>query len=333
LRKRGARALVKTIGGEINLTNLKTGDPFIPWIEEAAKNFEKNHSRKNLITKIWHINGSLESFSSDQDLFTFYELDDPTRTEVNILKNQRRVFVTSRYTKEVFEAAGLNNVVYAPLGFDHDNFYKKQVRRPSAEVVFGLAGKLEKRKAHHKVIQAWIKKYGNNPKYLLNCAIQNPFIDPNQQSQAILQIMGGKRYYNVNFLGFMQTNEVYNEFLNANDIIIGMSHAEGFGLPEFHSVALGKHGVILNAHAYKDWAKDSGVVLVNPSGKIDSEDGVFFKKGGDFNQGRYFDWEEDEFIAACEKAEELFRKNPINELGICLPESFNYKKTLDIVLS
>jgi hypothetical protein len=332
LRKRGAQALLSPIGGKIDLTSLKKDDPFIDWIEVSSRDFEKKHSRDNPILKVWHIFGSLQSYSKEQDLFTFYELDSPTPLEINILKNQRRVFVSSQYTKQVFESVGVNNVVYAPLGFDSDNFYQKKVRRPSAEVIFGLAGKLEKRKAHDKVISAWVKKYGNNPKYMLNCAIQNPFIDPGQQSQAIMQWMGGKKYFNVNFLGFMQTNEVYNDFLNCNDIILAMSHAEGFGLPEFHSVALGKHGVALNAHAYKDWAVDGGCTLVAPSGKISAEDGIFFKKDGDVNQGSYFDWNEDEFIAACEVAEERFRVNPVNERGLELKNSFNYPRTVDLIL-
>jgi hypothetical protein len=52
----------------------------------------------------------------------------------------------------------------------------------------------------------------------------------------------------------MNENSIYNEFLNSADIILGMSGGEGFGLPEFQSIALGKHAVLLNAHAYKTWA-------------------------------------------------------------------------------
>jgi hypothetical protein len=60
----------------------------------------------------------------------------------------------------------------------------------------------------------------------------------------------------------MQSNETYNDYLNSGDIIIAMSGGEGWGLPEFHSLALGKHGVILNAHVYKDWANEENSCLV-----------------------------------------------------------------------
>ena len=48
----------------------------------------------------------------------------------------------------------------------------------------------------------------------------------------------GKEYFNINFLGMMQKNSLYNDFLNSGNIVLGMSGAEGWGLPEFQSVVL-----------------------------------------------------------------------------------------------
>jgi len=48
-----------------------------------------------------------------------------------------------------------------------------------------------------------------------------------------------------------------------------MSGGEGWGLPEFQSVALGKHGVILNSSGYQDWANEKNTVMVQPNGKED----------------------------------------------------------------
>ena len=71
---------------------------------------------------------------------------------------------------------------------------------------------------------------------------------------------------------FMPKNAVYNDYLNSGDIVIGMSGGEGWGLPEFHSVGLGKHAVMLNATAYKEWATSENSVLLEPSGKIEVYD-------------------------------------------------------------
>ena len=94
----------------------------------------------------------------------------------------------------------------------------------------------------------------------------------------------------------MPNNELYNDFLNSADVILGMSGGEGWALPEFQSVAMGKHAVILNASAYKEWANEKNSVLVNPSGKIPVYDGMFFQEGAPYNQGNIYDFNEDEFI-------------------------------------
>ena len=83
----------------------------------------------------------------------------------------------------------------------------------------------------------------------------------------------------LNFLGMMQKNSLYNDFLNSGNIILGMSGAEGWGLPEFQSVALGKHAVILNASAYKDWATEENSVMVESNGKEDCSGRSILQKG------------------------------------------------------
>ena len=131
----------------------------------------------------------------------------------------------------------------------------------------------------------------------------------------------------------MAENSKYNEFLNAADIVLGMSGGEGWGLPEFQSVCLGKHAVILNAHAYKDWATEETCVMVEPSGKIPSEDGMFFRKGSPFNQGEFFSWEEEDFINGCYDAIKRVKDTGrVNSKGIELQEQFTYSKTLDKIL-
>ena len=199
------------------------------------------------------------------------------------------------------------------------------------KIVFNLTGKLEKRKHHKDVIQAWLKKYGNNKDYVLQCAIANPFMTEADFKGRLNQIMEEKSYFNINFLGIMQKNVLYNDFLNSGNIILGMSGAEGWGLPEFQSVALGKHSVILNASAYKEWATDENSVLVEPNGKEDSADGIFFKKGSPYNQGQIFTFDEDAFLDGCEKAIDRYKASPENTSGLELQEKFTYKKTVDAI--
>ena len=321
------------IGQNADLSAQKQDEVFSEWIRKSISETPSIFSRKEKIFKLWHLNGSLESFAEKQILLSFYELDSPTKTEVNIVKNNEKVIFTSNYTYNVFKNLGCSNLEYIPLFFDKNNFYAKEKKFFSDDrITFNLVGKLEKRKNHKSVIQSWLRKYGNNPKYFLQCAIFNPFLKPEDQHSLINSILENKRYFNISFLNFMQTNEAYNDYLNSADIIIGMSGGEGWGLPEFHSIGLGKHAVILNAHAYKDWANEENSCLVNPSGKIEAYDNMFFQKGGMFNQGNIFIFREDDFIDSCEKAISRVKNNKINTEGLKIQEQFTINNTCDKIL-
>jgi hypothetical protein len=315
--------------GAVDISTQKQDPEFIQWIQDALNKALVEHSRKNPIFKLWHLNGSLESFSDKQVLLSFYEVDSPTPIECNTIKNNTKVIFSNSYSVSVFNNFNLNNIEYLPLGFDNIHFKKVEPKKKEG-IHFGLFGKLEpQRKRHLKTLSLWAKKYGNNPKYSLNCALFNHFLDPNAQSQMIMQALNGQQYFNINFLNYLPSNEMYNDLLNNIDIVLAMSGGEGWGLPEFQSVALGKHCLGLNAHAYKDWMNEENTVLINPSGKIPVYDNIFFQQGAPYNQGNIFDWNDQDFIDGLDKVEQRFIKNPINEAGLKLQEIFTYTKLVN----
>jgi hypothetical protein len=333
LFERKKEVLLFPIFNQIDLSSQSLSKDFLDWINNALIKAEDSFSRDQKVFKLWHLNGSLESLSKEQILFSFYELDEPTKKEVNIVNNNYKVLFSSEYTCEIFRKQGCNNVSYVPLAFDKYNFNVTNKKYLEDRITFNLTGKLEKRKNHKKIIQAWLKKYGNNKKYFLQCAIYNPFLKTEDQQQLINSILEGKNYFNISFSNFIEDNKMYNDFLNSGDIIIGMSGAEGWGLPEFHSVALGKHSVILNAHSYKGWANNDNSILIEPSGKTEVYDNMFFIKDQKFNQGNIYTFNDDDFIDGCEKAIKKVESNKINKNGLKLQDDFNVDKLVDNILN
>lgn len=306
---------------------------FGEWLQNSINDSLANHSREDKIFKLWHLNGSFESYSNKQVLLSFYELDQPTKIEVNTVKNNYKVLFSSQETVDLYKNLGCKNVEYIPLAFDKYNFNKiDKTYFIDDRIVFNLVGKLEKRKHHVKLIQLWANKFGNNKKYALQCCIFNPFMKPEDQNTIISQALQGKSYFNINFLPFMGQNKIYNDYLNSANIIIGMSGGEGWGLPEFHSLALGKHAVILDAHVYKDWANKDNAVLVQPSNKIEAYDNMFFQKGSPFNQGNIFTFKEDSFIDGCEEAIKRCECNRVNSKGLELQNEFTIDNTVSKIL-
>ncbi len=326
------------IGGKIDLSsqdliNQVEKDPFVKWIENNSSNSYSNYNKNYPSFKLWHLNGGLESFSKDRNLLTFYELDQPTPAEITVAKSVDNLIITNSYCKEIFENLNIKSHVI-PLAFDTYNFKKLNKKYfDDNRITFNLCGKFEHRKHHKKIINAWVKKFGNSKKYSLQCAVYNPFLSEELNKQLFSECLNGNSYYNVNFLGHMIQNALYNDFLNSGDIIIGMSGAEGWGLPEFQSVGIGKHAVILNSTGYKEWANEENSVLVEPSGKIDAYDGIFFKKGESFNQGQIFDFNEDDFIEGCENAIKRVEKERVNTEGLKIQETFTPSRMVDSILS
>lgn len=332
LFRRKKEILLFPIGG-IDITSQIQDAEFINWIQNSIQDSTKFHNRDTPIFKLWHLNGSLESFSNKQVLLSFYEVDSPTQTEINIIKNNSIVLLSSNYAVSIFNNIGCNNVKFIPLGFDNIH-YRQVTPKKKDGIHFGMFGKLEpQRKRHLKTLQAWVKKYGNKQGYFLNCAIFNHFLDPNIQSQMIGHALNGQKYWNINFLSYMSSNEMYNDLLNNTDIVLAMSGGEGWGLPEFQTVALGKHCVGLNAHAYKDWMNENNSILINPNSKIPCYDNIFFKQGDNYNQGNIFDWDEQEFIQALDQVEMRYKINPINTEGLKLQEKFTYTNMVDNILA
>lgn len=308
----------------------KIDSGFVKYLQTATnQRYEKIN--KNLPSlKLWHIFGSETRYTKNQSLFTFHEVSELTSTEKTLLNLQDKIFVTSNYTKNIFEINGINNVTYVPLGFDKD-FHITNKTYFEDKIHFGLLGKFENRKNTARIIKTWLKLFGNKPEYQLSCAITNPFLDKTKLQNELLKILEGKQYNNLNFVPYMQTNSEVNDFLNSIDIDLGgLSGAEGWNLPSFNATALGKWSVVLNATAHKDWANESNSILIQPSLLKDCYDDVFFKKGQAFNQGQFFDLTNEEMENAILKSVSYAKK--LNIEGLKLQNEFTYEKTVETLL-
>jgi glycosyltransferase involved in cell wall biosynthesis len=332
LYKRNADIVLSLHENQFEPSSEERDEEFFQWISTAVSLFHEKHDRDNRVFSLWHLNGALKSVSKEQVLLAFYELDSPTNAEINVVKNNFKTLFSNQEAVDAFKEAGCENVEYIPLAFDDHNFKKTDINYDDDRIVFSVLGKYEKRKNHEKAIKAWIKKYGDNKKYALHCAIWNPFLSPEDNNGIAASLMGNRKVFNVLYSGFMSSNKQYNEFLNSAHVVLGVSGGEGWGLPEFQSVALGKHAVILNCSGYKGWATDENSVLLEPSGKQSCVDGIFFHEDAPWNRGQIYDFDEDAFISSCEEVIKRVEKDRNNKAGEKLKENFTYSRMVDSIL-
>lgn len=318
--------------GNVDLGTQRADPAFNAWLNGCVNSAQQRHQRGWPTIKLWHIAGSLASHSSlGNDLITFQETGQLTPTEVNILRQQRRVYVTNRYAQSFFKTFGID-AIYLTLGFDHFNF-NVLPKRPSIDGVTSwlLASKAEKRKHTYRQLGLWAKRYGNKKEHRLNCCITNPFLKPEHLNALIGQALEGKQYWNINFLGWSGTNAEYNAVLQSSEIVLCCSGSEGFGLPEFHATAMGAWPVALKAHAYLDYFTDENAVLVTPNGMEPVYDDIFFQMGQPINQGNIYSFADDDFYRACDEAERRVKVG-LNMNGLAL-QRLTYKETVDTLVA
>ena len=331
LWRKGVNVILYPTGKNADLSAYDRMDKeFASWLQESIKNANSKIKADIPSFKLWHLNGSQSRVGSKQVLYTFYELDQPTKDEINLAKFQDKIYFSSSYAANQFKNFGVNASVL-PVGFDED-FHKTDKEYLSPDVVhFGLMGKFEKRKHTEKIIKLWLSKYGNNNKYQLSVCVTNLFLKEDEMKSTLANCLGGKRYTNINFLPFLKTNSEVNDFMNAIDIdLTGLSGAEGWNLPAFNATCLGKWSIVLNATSHKDWANKSNSILIEPNGIEPCYDGKFFQEGAPFNQGNIFTWDSDVVSQAMDEA--VSKKGQNNTEGEKLKDEFSYSRAVDRLL-
>jgi hypothetical protein len=302
--------------------------------EIITKSIEGRYSKLKSETpmlNIWHINQAENKISERNFLYTFHETSESTLAEENICKTYDGVFFSSEYSASIFSNK-INNCTNIPLGFDKE-FHLTNKNYLRDKIHFGLMGKWENRKHTQKIIQLWLKKYGNNSNYQLTCCVDNPFLSKQEMIQKKNSALKGENYHNINFLPFMPRNAEVNDYLNSIDIDLGgLSGAEGWNLPSFNATCLGKWSIVLNQTAHKDWASDKNCILVEPDDSRPIYDNSHFVKGLDFNQGNHYTFNEEQFNNATEKAVSLVSEKTTNEEGFKLQDIFTYDKTIDKII-
>lgn len=316
--------------GETDLSAYKPSAEFMKWLQGCVdKRFQLlKRDAKNL--KIWHISGSDQLRTPNQVLATFHECSLSSDYEKTVCALQNKTLFSSNYSAEKFSSVG--NVGRFSCGFDPDFSPRGDKTHFQDRQVHTLIGKFEVRKQTEKIIRAWVKKYGNNKNYALNLLVYNPFFSPEDNQKLLVNAFGGKRFFNVNVLPSLSTNDEVRQLIEQTDIdLSGLSAGEGFGLCSFNATAMGKWSIVSNNTSHKDWATAENSILVEPDHEFPVYDGVFFRPESAVNHGVFYGMTEDNMITAMEKAEK-FAKTP-NPEGEKLRETFSYKKVVDNILT
>jgi hypothetical protein len=292
------------------------------WLMHQSINARENYNRRIPSFKVSELPKCMSSVSKTHSCLSLYELDKPTALEINTARNCK-IYFPSSYSKNIFENSAALKCGFIPIAFDSFVFKQVEEKKDSDPIVFSLQSPFQAKRHHFKSIKAWIKKYKDNPKYALQCCINNNLINEDSNRKIINEILENKslpsnvRFYNIS------KDEDWNSFINHADILVNVSGGEAFNYYEFNGAAIGKHCIVLDAHCNKDWANNSNSVLIPKSRKNPVYDNLFYHFGDVSNQGDVFDFEEDAFIHGCDQAISRVEKNRVNSEGFDLQIQFS----------
>ena len=316
-------------GEGLDLSCYRPTQDFMKWLQGSIDKRFQLLKRDTKSLKIWHLAGSESLRTPNQVLSTFYECSSPSDYEKTIVALQKKTLFSSNYSAEKFAGAG--NVGQFSCGFDPNFTPRGDKKHFPNKTCWGLIQKFERRKQTEKIIGAWVKKYGNNKDHVLNLLVNNPFFSAEDNQRLVVKSFGGKRFWNVNILPTLSTNDEVRQLQEQIDIDLGgMSGGEGHNLPSFNATAMGKWSIVSNNTSHKDWATAENSILVEPDHEFPVYDGVFFRQESPVNHGVFYGMTEENMISAFEKAEK-FAKTP-NPEGEKLREKFSYKKVVDSIL-
>ena len=317
--------------GNVDISAFTVDDGFKAWLQDCINNRYQKLDRKSTTLKCWHLNGSENRLSDKQVLYTFHETDTMTNEELAIVKHQDHVIFSSAYSRDIAKINGMENVSHASLGVDPEVYDLGKTLFSKEITHWCLIGKAEMRKSTQRIINNWVKLYGNNRKHQLTLLINNPFFNAEQNAGVLHHALGGMKFFNVNAIGELKTNKEVNNLMNSIDIdLSGLSMGEGWGLPAFNATALGKWSIVNHVTGHKDWANEKNSIILKPTSKIPCYDGIFFNPNQQFNQGNFWNYTDEQMIDAMARAEKVAKT--VNVEGKKLVQDFTYGKLVDAIL-
>lgn len=308
-------------------------DEFKAKLNNAISRGLEEHDVKSLSLRLWHHFASLERVSAEQILYTFHELDNLTKTELNCLNQQKAVIVPCEFNKDVFKLRGVKVPLHVvPLGVDRNVFYPlEKYKNKNGPFTFVMAGKFEARKFHFEILQAFKAVFGDNPAIKLRCCVTNKFVNMQNVYQFITdKIFGGRQPNNVEFIDWVPTENHFADFLSHADCLISPSRGESFNLPLLQALSCGLQ-VITNAdHAHKDYVNKDNAILIPSDGTILAQDDMFFRNDGRTNTGNWFTVTPNAIANGMIEAVKKGRSVNIN--GIETAKKLSWKNTADNIL-
>lgn len=304
---------------------------FVKNCMENAKTFDKDAPS----IRVWHQN-DLAMFPGGGERigFPIFELNKFDDIERNHLESVDRLFVCSKWAKDVLEAEGITTRIdVIPLGVDSKVFYlDEEARKTRAywtrnKTVFINVGKWEVRKGHNELLEAFNKAFTPEDNVELWMLNHNPFIGVHNENWKTKYI-ASPMCANIKLLPRVNTQAELRMIFNTVDFGVFPAHAEGWNLEPLELMACGVPSIVTNYSGHTEFCDVANSYLVEPDGMEKAHDGMdgrWFR-----GQGDWCTFKVDDLVDAMRAAHDAKQSGQTNKLDACLEtaKKFSWENTI-----
>lgn len=273
--------------------------------------------------RLYHQFNLAESIGrGDRIGFPIFELDKFNKSEIAHLKSCDKLLVCSEWAKKIIKDNKIDVPTFVvPLGVNRSIF--KEVNYTPPKHIFFTTGKLEIRKGHDEIVQAFNKEFTPKDNVELWMSVHNIFLRPEQissQKNEWLNTHMGKSGL-IKFVGPFRTQQDLSRIMNMSSCGVFPSKAEGWGMGTLEMLSCGKQVIATNYSGHTEYLNNSNSILIDPTGLEPAIDNKWF-----FGQGSWAKFDIDELCCAMRKSYNIGHK--INNSGIETAKKFSWQNTV-----
>lgn len=308
---------------------------FVSTVKQAIER-QANFNYSAPCLKIWHQHDMAEVVGRGVLMgMPIFELDDFDSREKHHLEYLDRIFVCSKWAKEVVcskTSVDCNFVNVVPLGVDRSIFYDSPPINKGPTVFLNI-GKWEIRKGHDILIQAFNEAFRKDDNVELWMMNHNPFLSPSQEKTWVDYYTTGELASKIKIIPRVRTQQELAEVMRHAHCGVFPARAEGWNLELLEMMSCGREVITTNYSAHTEFATDENSWLIDIDEVEPAFDGIWFN--GDKGNWAKLGTEQISQIAGSMRDVHLLRQSSFgtieNKAGVATAEKFSWEASADLI--
>jgi len=251
--------------------------------EDIIYRLNKDIAKQNLFDpdspclKVWHENRLADRIGRGKyfamPFFEVTKLDSRRKTH---LQSVDEVIVSSQWAKDVLINNGIDRPIHVvECGVDREIFNQDNGEINSQKCIFFNCGKWEARKGHDVLYEAFSEAFADGENAELWMMPDNPFLSQNETDKWERTY---SRNSNIKIMPRVGTQTELAAIMKKTYCGVFPSRAEGWNLEALEMMSCGKHLIVTDTSAHKQFCNSANSFLLDIHNYVPMYDGKWFKQ-------------------------------------------------------